>query len=66
MVAGQVPAVQLSDAQRRRREFCINFIGEDNEIMLTCNLHNLLKSSLEYTAPVGLFGLIITIHAYEA
>ena len=32
---------QLSDAQRRRRDLVINFIGEDNEIMLTCNLHNL-------------------------
>ncbi len=66
MSADQVPAAQLSDAQRRRREFVINFIGEDNEIMLTCNLHYPIKSSLEYTAPVGLFGLIITSHAYEA
>ncbi len=41
MVSDQVPAAQLSDAQRRRREFCQNFIGEDNEIMLTCNLHYL-------------------------
>jgi hypothetical protein len=42
-------------------DLVVDLIGENNQVMLAGDLDDLHQQLFEYTAPVGLFGLIITM-----
>jgi hypothetical protein len=43
------------------QDLVVDFVSENDQVVLAGDLYDLHQQFFEYTAPVGLFGLIITI-----